>query len=653
MSDPQSTQKRNLLIFAVGVLAVGALASGGGLTGRATGGQGCGGEPTVLHSIDPQALMPEEGCDPEAILAQTDRLAVLQEHVFTPTCAGCHQPGALSADIDLSTAEASRASLVDVPAQNTVASENGWRLVLPGNPELSFVLRKIEGPGVGEGAPMPPGDHAITETYRTLLADWIADGAPASSGDTLGDLAACEALETRLDETMAFADPTADCAECHAQHVEEWSISNHAYAAKDPVFHAMVHLGQHESGGALDQFCVQCHSPIGMATGQTEVTFDEAAGTYVQDVEGLDALAQTGVSCDVCHSVTAVLEPHNARMVLSPNGVRRGTIEDPVHTDAHASAYSELHGSSDLCSSCHAVTNPKGALVEETFQEWTASPAADEGKTCQSCHMPSYAGEAAPGGPQRELHRHFFTGVDVSLLPPDEFPGYDEMRRQTAEMLQSAASMSLSVAPDSRELVVAIENLAGHALPSGATAERQLWLEVVLRDAAGTVIFESGTLDETGNLRDAFESHTTDPGSDPHLAVYLQYMLSDPTLAELTEPDDQSARRLALTEACDDIYLGQMPEGVAVVPFPWQANWQCNYMIPPGETAEARFPVPDVPTTSYQAEVRLLFRAFPPYFLTKLEESAELDPAVATRMPTVTLAEATLELSETLQVVNE
>jgi hypothetical protein len=652
MPDATDGRRRNLLIFAVAVVAIAILASGGGLTGRATGGQGCaGGDPALLPAIDPTALTAEEGCDIEAILAHPDRLAVLQEQVFTPTCAGCHQPGALSAELDLSTAEASLASLIDVPAQNAVASENGWLRVLPGNPELSFVLRKIGGPGVGEGAPMPPGDHAVTETYRTLLSEWIADGAPASTGDSLDELAACQALDTRLGETMAFADPTTECAECHTQHVEEWSISSHAYAAKDPVFHAMVQLGQQATGGNLDQFCVQCHSPIGMATGQTEVVFDEARQTYTQDVLGLDDLAKTGVSCDVCHSVTAVLEPHNARMVMSPNGIRRGTIEDPVHTDAHASAYSDLHNSSDLCSSCHAVTNPKGALVEETFQEWTESPAAELGQTCQTCHMPSYTGQAAPGGPERELHSHFFVGVDVSLLPPEEFPGYDELREKTAELLRTSATMSVTMDMTTRELVVNVENLAGHALPSGATAERQLWLEVIVKDETGAVILESGTLDEAGNLRDAFESHSTAPGSDPDLTVYTQYMLSDTVLAEITDTTEQSARKAELTAACDDIYGGQMPEGVSVVPFPWQANWQCNHMIRPGETVEERYTVPDIGASSMTVDVRLLFRSFPPYFLTELEESADLDPDVATRMPLVNIAETHLELSAALEEI--
>ena len=59
--------------------------------------------------------------------------------------------------------------------------------------------------------------------------------------------------------------------------------------------------------------------------------------------------------------------------------------------------------------------------------------------------MPEYTGQAASEGaegdaiiPQRTLHRHIMPGVDVSLLPRDEFPGYDELRAAVAALLQEA-----------------------------------------------------------------------------------------------------------------------------------------------------------------------------------------------------------------------
>ena len=80
----------------------------------------------------------------------------------------------------------------------------------------------------------------------------------------------------------------------------------------------------------------------------------------------------------------------------------------------------------------------------------------------------------------------FFVGVDVSLLPPEEFPGYQEMRDLVDALLKESANLTVAAEPEQRRLRLEVENLAGHALPSGATAERQMWIEAFVEDAEGT-----------------------------------------------------------------------------------------------------------------------------------------------------------------------
>lgn len=467
-------------------------------------------------------------------------------------------------------------------------------------------------------------------------------GVLAMATAVLAGMSACipDLLQDRDDAILGFENPNA-CADCHENHFNEWRISNHAYAIADPVFTAMVTLGQQQSQGKLDQFCVQCHTPTGMATGQTQVVFNEDTQFFEQPLDQLDAIARQGVSCDVCHSITDVVEPRNARAVLTPDGVRRATIRDPVETDAHESAYSELHATSNLCSMCHAVVNPRGALVEETFGEWESSSFAREGgKTCQGCHMPTYRGVAAPDAPERELHRHYFVGVDVSLLPESEFPGYYEMREMTAQMLRDAVSFGASMDADNRRLNLSIQNLAGHALPSGATAERQMWVEVIIRDGQNDILFESGTTDANGDLRDGLVGHSLQPRTDPQLVYFGQQMLGIPGLADLSE-DQKAVRRQEVEAGCLSMGQGAIDPltGASAVSFPWQADWQCNYMIPVDQTAYPSYDLSALGSGDYTAEIRLLFRSFPPYFLRKLEEQADLDPAVKTRVPTVVMAE--------------
>ena len=447
-------------------------------------------------------------------------------------------------------------------------------------------------------------------------------------------------LVTRDNSALSFSHPRTDCADCHAQHVQEWEMSNHAYAAKDPVFHAMLKLGQAATEGKIGQFCIQCHAPVGMAKGQTPVVFNEDAGIFEQPLDQLDEVSSQGVSCDVCHSITEVMEPENAKMVLTPDGTKRGTMPMPMPTDAHASQYSELHGKSELCGSCHAVTTPRGALAEETFGEWAMSSAAQQGKQCQTCHMPTYTGQAAPDAPIRELHRHTFVGVDVSLLPPDEFPGYDEMRALTEQMLKQSASVATRYDEKEGTLKVSVTNLSGHALPTGATAERQLWIELLVKNSVGEVVFESGTPDENDDLRDAIASHSTRPGSDPQLLYFGQFLIEDQDLKVESDESAKVLRKLELDLACDSIINARsdQPEGVKVVTFPWQANWQCNTMIAPDATHHHTYTLPPLATGDYQAEFRLLFRTFPPYFLRKLEEQGGLDTEVKKRVPTVEIA---------------
>ncbi len=55
------------------------------------------------------------------------------------------------------------------------------------------------------------------------------------------------------------------CGECHPKHYREWSISQHAYAQMSPVFNAMNGRLLQLSNGTLGDFCIRCHSPVGMA----------------------------------------------------------------------------------------------------------------------------------------------------------------------------------------------------------------------------------------------------------------------------------------------------------------------------------------------------------------------------------------------------
>jgi hypothetical protein len=413
-----------------------------------------------------------------------------------------------------------------------------------------------------------------------------------------------------------------DCASCHPQHADQWRLSPHRYAVVDPVFQAMVKVGQRETRGELKDFCVQCHTPIGKLRGETDVRYDATNDVYRQPTTGLSEDVMDGVSCQVCHSITKVNGPANANFDFVLDGVRRAPIQDPDPTDAHESVYSDTHKNSKICGTCHVVVNQKNAPLEATFSEWVAS-IFNGAKSCQDCHMPASRAPAALGHRERTIHDHTFVGADVSLLPPEQFPGFDELRAKTEVLLQQSARFEATALPSERRIDVTIENLAGHALPSGATADREMWIELLVKDDLGNVVFESGTPDDRGDLRTQNADHTTSPGTDDALVLYTQVMTFDP--------------------AIEDPASVEPPRPVD---FLWEPNGISDHLVGAGVTEHPSYDLGPLPAGHYSASLRLLFRSFPPHLLRKLETSGGLDAAVKERVPTVEMA--TFDLDFTL-----
>jgi uncharacterized protein (TIGR03118 family) len=105
-------------------------------------------------------------------------LTQIQQTVFTPSCAGCHngsQPpgGALPGALDLR-AGSSFASLVAVGSLEQPALSR----VAPGDPASSYLIRKLEGAAGISGARMPFGGPFLDQATTDEVKSWIAAGAP-------------------------------------------------------------------------------------------------------------------------------------------------------------------------------------------------------------------------------------------------------------------------------------------------------------------------------------------------------------------------------------------------------------------------------------------------------------------------------------------
>ena len=424
-------------------------------------------------------------------------------------------------------------------------------------------------PGDDSGAPVGP------------------DTGPIAPPDT-DDGTVSDPLSMPLRPTLDLDDarPASDCLDCHPAQVTEWRGTAHAGAMRDPVFQAATLLRQAEFDGAQDRFCLQCHSNLGSRGGALGPGFS---------FEGLPEVVAEGVTCASCHQIDAVLRAENAGHSLDLRGPMRGPFADPAPTPAHASAQSGLITSALLCGSCHDVREINGLPLERPYAEWTSAPAAAEARPCQSCHMPATTGPAAVGGPERPLRQHRFLGVS---LPLDE-DGVDEaiFNEKLAEveaLLAGVATLELSARPGSpTDLLVTLRNeLDGHAFPTGSTFNRQVWLELSATDATGALLYQTGDLDENGDLRDAWSA--IDPYGDADL-IQLSSRLTAP---------------------------GGAPTFLA-----WHATEHSNPALQPLQIRSYTLFLPTTEATAYPLTVsaRLRMRAYGPYLMRALGLDALID----------------------------
>jgi hypothetical protein len=246
-------------------------------------------------------------------------------------------------------------------------------------------------------------------------------------------------LLTRLpaadDEDYPWVDPAPDkagkhnCANCHAEIYREWSASGHARSATNRRFRNLYDgtdwngnedvgwslLSEHPDGSGV---CASCHAP-------TQHLDDDDAF----DIRAVKGVASQGVHCDYCHKISgpgnddiglthglfnlALLRPKRGQLFFGP-------LDD---VDRGEDAYSPFYRDSRYCASCHEGI-VFGVKVYETYSEWRESPAAKEGKQCQTCHMAPTGKltNIAPGkgGIERDpatLGNHrFFAGSQLDML---------------------------------------------------------------------------------------------------------------------------------------------------------------------------------------------------------------------------------------------
>lgn len=242
--------------------------------------------------------------------------------------------------------------------------------------------------------------------------------------------------------------PATVCRTCHEDHYREWSVSPHAYAQVSPIFNAMHAEIVKRTSGTFGDFCIRCHTPIGMQLGEP---------IFMPNAERAPVSFE-GVTCIVCHRVNKDYGKFSGRRkvqsgsifqpIFGPTGneeverviadrnkfgvvTESGTPGRKIHSEARLFEPIE---SPAFCASCHDVTFVNGFRLEEAFSEYKSSPAAARGETCQDCHMGIEPGKAmgyreAPAARVgkhetrvRKRTNHMWPGPDHSVVHPGIYP---------------------------------------------------------------------------------------------------------------------------------------------------------------------------------------------------------------------------------------
>lgn len=367
----------------------------------------------------------------------------------------------------------------------------------------------------------------------------------------------------------------------------DWRSTMMANSARDPYYRASVRreiLAYPQFNEFIQNKCSTCHVPMShfttlIAGGKTIMLDDGVFSPANAD----HTLAIDGVSCTVCHQIQAeklgTAESYSGGLVFDEKAVagqrtlfgQFAVAESWVAVMQAASGYAPAQSAhteqSALCATCHNLFTPyitnDGKVSEDLFPEQTPyteweHSSYGKGVSCQSCHMPD-AGEAvaiSTVNPEKRtpFRQHTFIGGNqfmLGLLKVNgaalEVTALDEQFTQTrqlteAQLAEKTAQLSVdsSVEASTLNLDVKVKNLTGHKLPTSFPS-RRVWLHVVVKDATGAVVFESGNWDEdgaiSGNINDQdagqYEPHYLTIDAADQVQIY-ETIIGDPDGAVTT-----------------------------------------------------------------------------------------------------------------------
>jgi hypothetical protein len=134
---------------------------------------GCAGNGEGLDANGQPIGSAPPGAPPPGSPSVTPDFQSIQDNVFTPICTQCHIGAGAPQGLQLDEAH-SYALLVGIPS----AEQPNVLRVSPGNPDDSYLVRKLEGPSAGiSGGQMPLNQDPLAQSTIDAIRQWITNGA--------------------------------------------------------------------------------------------------------------------------------------------------------------------------------------------------------------------------------------------------------------------------------------------------------------------------------------------------------------------------------------------------------------------------------------------------------------------------------------------
>lgn len=361
-------------------------------------------------------------------------------------------------------------------------------------------------------------DAQLARVARGEAGAFASPGSSPRAGDELADVDACEA--------------------CHADAATAWRTSAHAFASfNNPIYRSVVDSFRDARAHEKSHFCGGCHD--------LALLVDNA---MLPEVLANDPRTFAGVSCRVCHGIRNVRPDGNGSYDFELDAIPLPKDGDAASLALHkAKTRTQSHATSQFCVGCHRAFLDEGSGNEDRFligqddatpyyrSLYAGSTAArvDEdlpAQRCQDCHMPkepARLGDAAAKNGKLASHRFLGGHTWLASMRGDR----DTLARIEA-LLRDAVSMRVAAvkknqaeavplgdqivdvaAGDQLTVDVVVKNeKVGHRFPGGVMDADDTWLEVVVTDATGRQLGDSGT------------AHERDPQGHDDAHAFTSYM---------------------------------------------------------------------------------------------------------------------------------